>query len=106
VINVGYPAKDEIDIIVTSHFKTLTCNGGRELLNLFWKLWQERNQDRPPTPRDTIQIFSYALKLAEYESVGDRQPVPINNGATLGDLTKEHLDQAFESLQDSTARSA
>jgi MoxR-like ATPase len=106
VINVGYPVKDEIDSIVTSNFKTLTCNGGRELLNLFWKLWGERHQDRSPTPRDTIQIFSYALKLAEYETVGDRQPVPINNGTTLGDLTKEHLDQAFEALQDSMARSA
>ena len=65
VIRLEPPDPEEIGAIVTRQFPAQQRRIG-ELLNGFWRLWEESAADDPlpPTPRDAIQVFSLAYKLA------------------------------------------
>lgn len=99
VINVGYPSKDEIDRIIRSRFQTLHDNGNA-LLDIFWTLWRKKNGDRPPTPRDSIYIFGYALNLADFELIEGKAPYVLEGSNGDSDIKERHVEQAFAAFQE------
>jgi MoxR-like ATPase len=99
IINVGYPVKDEIDRIIRSRFQTLH-NNGNALLDLFWKLWRDKNGDRSPTPRDSIYIFGYALNLADFEAIEGNTPYLLEGANGDSNIKQEHIEQAFAAFHD------
>jgi MoxR-like ATPase len=100
VINVGYPGQDEIEGIIRSRFQAMH-NNGKPLLDLFWKLWREKHGERPPTPRDSIYIFGYALNIADFQAIENERPVFLESSDNSVTLIAEHLEQAFEAFHDS-----
>jgi MoxR-like ATPase len=98
VICVDYPAREEIDGIIRSHFKVMKDDGAL-LLDRFWELWRQRDGDRPPTPRDSIHIFGYAINLADFEAIQARQPYDLESRSDGCRLEEEHLEKAFEAFR-------
>ena len=99
MINVGYPSKDEIDRIIKSRFQTLHGKGNT-LLDLFWTLWRDRNGDKPPTPRDSIYIFGYALNLSDFEAVEGDIPCRLEGFTGDSHIREEHVEKAFAAFHD------
>jgi MoxR-like ATPase len=103
VITVGNPEQREVEAIISARFAEGIGNAGEELLDHFWDLWRERHQDRPPTPRDSLQIFGYAMKTAEFESIGNERPFSLGRRENTAHLTPEHLRKAFDALHEPSA---
>lgn len=97
VIKVGYPQRQEIDKIVSSHFHALQQNG-HSLLDIFWKLWCERHKDRPPTPRESIYIFMFAFNLLNFESVQHVRPCILEYSGIESNIKTGHLEEAFNAF--------
>jgi MoxR-like ATPase len=95
VIIVGYPPREEIDRMIQKRYRLLS-EESTPLLDRFWDLWKEKNRDKPPTPRDSIYLFGYALNLAEFEALGPTAPAAPGNPGFSPILGKKHLDAAFE----------
>jgi MoxR-like ATPase len=100
MLSIGYPDRKEIDEIISSRFAA--CSNGRhsDLLDHFWSLWHEKHNDRPPSPRDSLQIFSYARKLADYESGGSDRSVMLAVSSHNIELNEDHISQAFSIFHD------
>lgn len=92
-IKVGYPEKKEIEAIIASRCSFQERKSG-ELIDLFWRLWSEHNENRPPSPRDTIQIFGFAVNLANYERNGKRS-YSLENHGSVPVVGKRHLEESF-----------
>ena len=103
VINVDYPMQDEIDMIIKSHFHAFSNKN--PMLDLYWKLWRKVNKDVPPTPRDSIYVFGYALKLADFEATGGSHPLCLESCNVANGIEEAHLKQAFEAFYDQQIRS-
>ena len=102
VITVEGSSREEIDLLTKGRFASLESDGG-ELLDQFWDLWDQRGRNCPPTPRDSLYIFGYAINLANFEMA--RKVVPCNLNESGGVLpTKEHLTRAFDVFQDKGRR--
>ncbi len=101
LINVGYPERDEIEKIIRSRFNALHGNGN-VLLDLFWRLWREKNGDRPPTPRDSIYIFGYALNIADFEAIEGKYPYVPERCDSPANIKENHLELAFHAFHDSS----
>lgn len=100
VISVGFPDREEIDRIVTSRFSVLNGNGP-DLLEAFWRLWRKKCGDRPPTPRDSISIFAYAINLADYAATCEQgRQGELEGCRGSGAIAGEHLEQAFAAFHD------
>jgi MoxR-like ATPase len=95
VIAVDYPRKEEIDMIIKTHFLSLN-NNGKSLIELFWKLWNSRYANKTPEPRDSIQIFGFAINLADYEYSEGTIPLFLENKNIPFCLKESHLEKAFE----------
>lgn len=102
VVAVEYPRREEIERITRGHFDG-TANKGTDLLRRFWELWERRGGNRPPTPRDSLYIFGYAINLADFEAARGRVPCELNEQVRSA-VTEEHLERAFEAFQDSVGR--
>jgi len=100
VIKVGHPLREEIDMIVKSQFHALQRNGN-SLLDKFWELWGARYKDKPPTPRDSIHIFGFALNLANFEGIKDVRPYVLECSSNESKIKAGHLEQAFDAFDDS-----
>lgn len=99
VIRVNYPERSEIDRIIKSYFDTMKDDQSA-LIDKFWDLWERGGVRRPPTPRDSIYIFGYALNLADFEALGKQQPCDLDTQADpLGVIEEEHLERAFDTFQ-------
>ncbi len=109
VIRVEKPAPELIDRIIQRQFP------GRQqaidaLLKRFWRLWDKRNaRDESPSPRDVVQIFSLAVKLADFEpgvaGGATHCPDALPNGAEAL-LSEQHLERAlgqFMELRDAVS---
>ncbi|MBN1567785.1 MAG: AAA family ATPase [Acidobacteria bacterium] len=104
VIRVEYPERSEIDGIIRSHFEEMKADGS-SLLDRFWELWTNNGINRPPTPRDSIYIFGYALNLADFESLRDRRPCNLeSDSCESAPIEEKHLDKAFDVFRESTRR--
>ncbi len=97
VITVEFPGRAEIDAIVTSRFHSLNSRS-RPLLDKYWNLWAERYGDHPPTPRDSIYIFGYAHKLADFESAGSDRPLVLDGSVKAAPITEAHIARAMEAF--------
>lgn len=95
VITIGYPDRKEVDAIIANRFAASSQGLHASLLEHFWSLWHARHKDKLPSPRDSIQIFAYAHKLADFESAATARPVHLNGSAHTARISKEHLSQAF-----------
>lgn len=100
VITIGYPDRKEIDAIINNHFAQKIDYGLSALLDLFWDLWRDSCPEHPPTPRDSLQIFGYARKLADFEAADSGQPLRLEGQANGDVFTKEHLIRAFTTFHD------
>lgn len=100
VIKIGHPQREEIDMIVKSQFHALQRNGN-SLLDKFWELWGERYKDKPPTPRDSIHLFGFALNLANFEAIKDVRPYVLECNSNESKIKAGHLEQAFDAFYDS-----
>jgi len=95
VITVTYPDRDEIDRILRSRYSILRKNG-KGLLDCFWNLWKDNLGDKPPSPRDFIDTFAYALSLANSETTQIKKPFILKHPGFLCTIGKEHIEKAFE----------
>lgn len=102
VIPVGYPPREEINQIVHKRYQQRLQgrleNQVAPLLDGFWQLWEQKGGSTPPTPRDVIYVFDLAFSLADYALLGDRRPLPVEEGGAAPLVEREHLRQAFEEL--------
>jgi MoxR-like ATPase len=103
VIHVGYPERAEIDKVVQSHYE-LMREDRADLLDKFWELWRSNRSDKPPTPRDSIHLFGYALNLADFEALEGKQPCDLDAGAGSGSMEIEHLEKAFDAFREDSRR--
>ena len=95
VITVRYPDRDEIDRILRSRYSILRKNG-KKLLDCFWGLWKDSHGDKPPSPRDFIDTFAFALSLANSEKTKIKKPFILEHPGSLCTIRKEHIEKAFE----------
>jgi MoxR-like ATPase len=104
LIRVAYPGRREINSIVAARYAVLRQNG-QGLTDHFWKLWQARNGDTPPAPRDSLYLFGFAAKLADYEAAEAARPLDLQ--ATAGrSIDANHLERAFEAFFGAGERTA
>ncbi len=104
VIRVDYPERQEIDGILRSRFAEMET-GGSALLDRFWELWGNQKISTPPTPRDSIYIFGYALNLADFESLNGRQPYNLDgNSVACAEMAERHLEKAFDVFREKARR--
>ncbi len=100
VIRVEKPAPELINTIIHQRFPDQHAAIGK-LLGVFWRLWDKHSeQGDAPSPRDVMQIFSLAAKLADFGegSGGGSTPwhgVPPDHGMASGTLSQEHLQRAL-----------
>jgi len=100
VIRVERPKPEMINAIVSKQFPDQQAAVGR-LLHLFWRSWDKHAaEDDTPSPRDVVQIFSLAIKLADYglSTTNEWQslpptPQPISVDDRVG---RAHLERALE----------
>lgn len=95
VIPFGYPPPEEVDKIIQSNYPSLR-NNARPLLDGFWSNWRGRNGDTPAAPRDSIQIFSYAQSLADWDAAKPNLPVTFDHNNAPASITPQHIERAFE----------
>lgn len=96
VIEIGFPAREEIGRIVRGRFRRLV-DSDDGLIEGFWRLWSEHRGEEPPSPRDTLYLFGLALNLADAEAASGRwsdepaaaAPVPPQ---------QRHVEAAFRQL--------
>lgn len=103
-IRVDYPERSEIDRIIKSRFKAIS-NDGTRLLDRFWELWANNRSNRPPTPRDSIYIFGYALNLADFEALEGHQSYNLDNDSdSHGSVEEKHLEKAFDAFRENATK--
>jgi MoxR-like ATPase len=105
LIRVGYPGRREINAIVSARYAALNGNGGG-LIDHFWELWQARNGQTPPTPRDSLYLFGYAAKLADFEALPEERPLDLQAAAGAGRIGKGHLERAFDLFFENAERTS
>ena len=98
-IYVGYPGRREINAIIGTRYPLLLQNG-QGLIDHFWELWQAKNDGTPPTPRDSIYLFGFATKLADFEAAEGTRPLDLQATVRSPTLGKGHLDRAFKAFFD------
>ncbi len=106
-IDIGYPAKSEIDNIIRNQ-----CTGMKKevdhLIDLFWALWEEHtNTFGNIAPRDAIYLFGLASKLSAYDTAGGDGAYMAAKAYNSYQIPKElshtgirpaHLESAFHKL--------
>ena len=98
VITVEGSSREEIDMITKGRFKGVVPEDS-DLLRHFWELWEQRDGHRPPTPRDSLYIFGYAINLANYETAREGTPCNLEEQGN-STINKEHIERAFHVFQD------
>jgi len=93
VVHFQYPDRMEIERIIKSRYTTLSRNGD-SLLNCFWQLWREKYGNKPPAPRDAIDIFGIAQNIADYEAMKDFRPYTLEYNGNSSVIREKHLKQA------------
>jgi MoxR-like ATPase len=97
VIPVGPLPRQEIEKILRSRYRYLSENGNA-LLRRFWDLWNEKNKDRGPTPRDSLQTFGYAIQLANLPDPESTAADFFEHQGIFQPVQEKHLDAAFERI--------
>lgn len=95
VITIRDPSRKETENTVRTRYRVLQKNG-IPLFDRFWDLWKEKSGDRPPTPRDSIQIFGYAINLATYEVLGEKGHYVLDNLGYSPTVERRHIEGAFK----------
>lgn len=105
VIHFSYPKREAINRILRSRYPELPADG-KQILDLFWRLWRGRNNGNPPSPRDAIDVFKYALGLADVDkrghASGDLAPRDKDTHTSFKEI---HLEEAFDVLFTKETRS-
>lgn len=106
LIKVDKPEPEMISTIIQQQFPIQRQNMTK-ILKSFWSLWNNNFKEwEAPSPRDVIQIFSLAHKLADYDDSGitsislqgtDQRPAL---GASVTSLRKEHLERALKQFSE------
>jgi len=108
IVEVGPPARTEIEDIIRAHHPALHDKVG-PLIDTFWELWLARHKDgkHPPSARDVIYVFNLALSLADFEMSdgGGRlghatteRPFALDSSRDATILKAEHVARAFGEL--------
>ena len=105
LIRVDKPEPEMISTIVKQQFPHQQQEMTR-LLKSFWGLWNENYKEwEAPSPRDVIQIFSLADKLADYDESGmgfsagmpsQKTKLLPGRGAAGSSFHQEHLEKALK----------
>lgn len=101
VITIDYPDRREIDTMIKNQVFTKQDQGRSDLFDCFWTLWKEHCPGRPPTPRDSLQIFSYAVRLANFDKARSTPGATKEGKTGCGCLTEGYLWQAFDTFHES-----
>ncbi len=109
VIRVGYPPREVLDEIVRTAFD-IPSEEIKRLLDCFWDLWTHSGpgQSRRATPREMIQVFGLALRLANFDLENGKRPVCKASRRAPFRLTASrkiapaveprHVEQAFRQI--------
>jgi MoxR-like ATPase len=106
VVKIDYQEPREIEEIIKKRFSE-SLKDVEQLLDCFWKKWNELNKDRFVTPRDAIYIFNLAISLADFEYVDNNKvrftdankynPFLLEARSPLA-VNTTHLEKAFNEL--------
>jgi MoxR-like ATPase len=89
VIEVGLPGRREIGRIVRSRLERL---GVKDVfMSQFWRLWDAHREGALPSPRQTIDVFGFAMRLAHIDA---GQSAEANDRVTAL-MQPRHLEEAF-----------
>ena len=102
-IRVAYPGKRDINAIVSGRYSALQKEG-QGLVDHFWHLWKSHNGDVPPAPRDSLYLFGFASKLADFENLQANRPLDLQATVEAATIGKNHLEKAFEAFFDKGER--
>jgi len=103
VISIDYPKREEINSIIQSRFR-LYHDNGNALLDKFWKLWKSTYGNSPPSPRDSIYIFGFAMNVADLCKIEQTQPYYLERPDLSSVITAMHLEDAFKVFQHNFGR--
>jgi len=104
MIYFDYPEPRQTEMIIRMHHPVLSENGA-SLLDCFWNLWKRNNSDKSPALRDSLQIFSLAQNLADYELIERNKPFVLEFSGIPSVIKKKHMEEAFEVFFSSPVRS-
>jgi hypothetical protein len=104
MIYFDYPEPKQTEMIIRMHHPILSENGA-SLLDCYWNLWRKNNSDKSPAPRDSLQIFSLAQNLADYELMDRNKPFVLEYSGTPSVIKKKHMEEAFKVFFSSPVRS-
>jgi hypothetical protein len=110
VIRVNKPETALINRMICHQFAT-SQQSMEILLQSFWEQWDASSVDEEaPSPRDVLQIFTLAGKLADYERSGDKiqkngrrqrsSKVAQKCLKENGGITQDHLHQALQQFKE------
>jgi MoxR-like ATPase len=106
IIRVEQPAPELISAMVKRQFPTQQRAIGK-LLTGFWRLWDtHQGEDDLPSPRDVIQIFALASKLAAFDAEPDtdrHRQGPRDTAApetAEAPLCLEHVEHALRQFRE------
>jgi len=105
VVRIDYPPREEINQMIRCEFEQLR-NSGAQLLDCFWRLWGEKHGDRPPSPREGLDIFGLAINRADFEVLEAQSSLHLDNPRVACGLTEDHLAAAFKVFHTDLARSS
>ena len=113
VVKIGYPEQKEITNIIQLQCEKqqLQATQIKQLSDTFWELWNRHDEGgrQSPTPRDAIILFSLAISLSDYGSLGGtaefrraamdtKTKFPLEVDLNTRTVTPDHLRLAFEEL--------
>jgi MoxR-like ATPase len=97
VIELGPASREEIDQIIINRHQGLGDQNS-ESLDAFWNLWQKCYGNKPPTPRDAIQLFAFAFHLAEYGEMKSPETIAHVRSPAISKIKTKHLELAFDTF--------
>jgi MoxR-like ATPase len=97
VIQVGPPSRRELEDIVRGRMPSLS-NDGQELMRQFWYSWKNKYGDRLPTPRESLQVFTFAFQLAEYPQAIQTHPYSLTRESSGVMPAAKHIEEALQTF--------
>ena len=91
----GCPERHETERIIQAHHPALS-NNGRRLIDCLWRLWGDKNGDKPPSVRACIEIFGYAQKLADSEEMDPSYPFVLEYHGNPAVIKEKHMERAVD----------
>lgn len=93
VIWFDYPARHKIEKIIRKNLPSLSTNR-QKIMDCFWEHWREINGTNPPSIRTCLNVFQYAQRLANYDSMDYSHPFSLEYHGDAKTIKEKHIAKA------------